>query len=309
MQTAIATSVVPRRRRVSREAITGWLFALPLLLYFAAFVFFPIIAALAFVVFDWNGIAPLDTARFVGLSNIQELLRDQKYLGAYRNTFLYAFIVVSSCTVFGLALALALNSIGRFVGVVRSIYFLPHILPFTAMALLWGLLYQPAYGLINQILDFLGLPIGTWLARPNTALYSICLMVVWKSVGWYMVIFLAGLKAIPEEFYDAAKIDGATAWQRFISVTMPLLKATLLFVLVVAIIGSLQVFNPIYILTQGGPANSSNVVVYQMYMTAFEFNRFSYATSMAVGLFAVIMLITLIQMRLFREGGTTSYYK
>lgn len=309
MQRTLTTTAVHRRRLASHEAITGWLFAAPIVAYFAVFVFGPILAAIAFVVFDWNGLAPLNTARFIGLRNVADLLHDAAYWAAYRNTFEYAAITVAVSMVLGLGLALALNSVSHFVGLVRGIYFLPVILPMTAMSILWGLLYQPAYGLFNQILDFLGLPIGTWLAEPETALLSICLLVIWKSVGWYMVIFLAGLKAIPEEFYDAAKIDGAAALQRFLNVTLPMLKPTVLFVLVVAVIGGLQVFSPIYILTQGGPANATNVVVYTMYITAFQFTRFSYATTMAVGLFAIIFVITIIQMRLFREGGLTSYYR
>lgn len=294
--------------RIPRDAVTGWLFAAPIILYFTIFVFAPIIGAMAFVVFNWNGVAPLATARFIGLQNIEQLVSDSQYLGAYQNTFAYAITVVATGTFLGLALALALNSVNRFVGLVRSIYFLPVILPLTAMSLLWVLLYQPAYGMFNQVLAYVGLPIGTWLDEPNTALFSICLMVIWKSAGWYMVIFIAGLKAIPDHFYEAAKIDGAGPWQRFLNITVPMLKPTILFVLVIGAIGGLQVFAPVYIMTQGGPANATNVVVYTMYLTAFRFYEFSYATTMAAGLFVVILVITMIQMRLFREGGLTSYY-
>jgi ABC-type sugar transport system permease subunit len=297
------------RRRISREALTGWLFALPILLYFAVWVFGPILAALTLTVFDWNGVAPLARARFVGLGNIRELLGDSFFRAAFLNSFVYAAVVVSSCIVLGMLLALALNSVYRFVGLVRAIYYLPVMLPMTAMVLLWGLMYQPAYGLFNQLLDMAGLPRSQWLFGTESALLSICLLVVWKSVGWYMVIFLAGLKAIPEEYYEAAKIDGAGAWARFWRVTLPLMKPTMLFVMVVTVIGSLQVFGPVYILTQGGPANATDTVVYRMYITAWDSIRFSYATSMAVALFLVILAITLAQMRLMREGGLTSYYR
>jgi multiple sugar transport system permease protein len=306
--TTIAAGVQPRGR-ISREAITGWLFALPLLIYFAVWVLGPILAALTLTFFDWNGVAPLERAKFVGLDNLRELMNDQLFLSAFRNTFLYAGVVVVSGIVIGMLLALALNAVTRFIGFVRTIYFTPHLLPATAMVLLWGLLFQPAYGLLNQLLVSVNLPPSQWIYGVETALLSICLFVIWKSVGWYMVIFLAGLKAIPEEFYEAATIDGANAWQRFWRVTLPLLKPTLLFVLVVSVIGSLQVFTPIYILTQGGPVDATNTVVYRMYITAFEFIRFSYATAQAVVLFLVILVITLVQMRLFREGGMTSYYR
>lgn len=312
---ATATMASPRtietpfwRRASFRRAVTGWLFAAPILIYFTIFVFGPIIASLVMMFFSWNGFGPLTHAEWVGLGNVQELFRDQKFLGSFRNTFIYAVVVVGSGVVFGLLLALVLNGVTRFVGFVRATYYLPVMLPITAMSLLWGLLYQPRYGFFNQMLTSLGFaPVG-WLINPNLAILSISLMVVWKGLGWYMVIFLAGLKAIPEEFYEAARVDGATGWQQFWRITLPLLRPTLLFVLVVTIIGSLQVFSPIFIMTQGGPANATNVVVYWVYITAFQFLRFGYATAQAVFLFVVIMVITLIQLRLFREGGLTSHY-
>ncbi len=296
------------RRAGFRRGLTGWLFAAPILIYFTIFVFGPILASLAMMFFEWNGFGPLNQAKWVGLQNMSELLRDEKFLGSFRNTFLYAVIVVVSGVVFGLLLALVLNGINRFVSLVRATYYLPVMLPITAMSLLWGLMYQQRYGLFNQILGAAGLPSIAWLIDPAIALFSICLMVIWKGLGWYMVIFLAGLKAIPEDFYEASRVDGATGWQQFWSITLPLLRPTLLFVLVVTIIGSLQVFSPIFIMTQGGPANATNVVVYWVYITAFQFLRFGYATAMAVFLFLVIMIITAIQLRVFREGGLTSYY-
>ncbi len=296
------------RRAGFRRGLTGWLFAAPILIYFTIFVFGPILASLVMMFFEWNGFGPISQAKWVGLQNVSELFRDEKFLGSFRNTFLYAVVVVVSGVVFGLLLALVLNGVNRFIGLVRATYYLPVMLPITAMSLLWGLMYQQRYGLFNQLLSAVDLPPVAWLINPSVALLSICLMVVWKGLGWYMVIFMAGLKAIPEDFYEAAKVDGATGWQRFWHITLPLLRPTLLFVLVVTIIGSLQVFSPIFIMTQGGPANATNVVVYWVYITAFQFLRFGYATAMAVFLFVVIMVITAIQLRVFREGGLTSYY-
>jgi multiple sugar transport system permease protein len=296
------------RRSGFRRGLTGWLFAAPILIYFGIFVFGPILASLAMMFFEWNGFGPLSSAKWVGLGNGQELLRDEKFLGSFRNTFMYAIVVVSSGVVCGLGLALVLNGVNRFVSFIRATYYLPVMLPITAMSLLWGLMYQQRYGFFNQLLTSIGLPPVSWLINPNIALFSICLMVIWKGLGWYMVIFLAGLKAIPEDYYEAARVDGATGWQQFWSITLPLLRPTLLFVMVVTVIGSLQVFSPIFIMTQGGPANATNVVVYWVYITAFQFLRFGYATAQAVFLFLVIMVITVIQLRLFREGGLTSYY-
>lgn len=298
----------PHRNRASGEALTGWLFALPILLYFGIWVFLPILAAFGLVFVNWDGLAPLSTAQFVGLTNITQLLSDDAFLESFGNTFVYSVVVVSAGTILGLLLALALNGLTRFTGFVRSIYYLPVMLPGTAMALLWTLLYQPAYGLFNQILAFVRLPTSHWLLGTESALLSICLLVIWKSVGWYMIIFLAGLKSIPEEFYEAARIDGASGWRQFWAVTLPLLKPTTLFVLIVSCIDGLQVFTPVYVMTQGGPAGATDTVVYHMYIAAFTSLQFSYATAMAVFLFVVILLVTLFQMRLFREGGLLSYY-
>jgi multiple sugar transport system permease protein len=310
-QTAITPTVdrLPRWRTMSfKRALTGWLFALPILIYFAIFVFGPIFASLAMMFFDWNGFGPISNARFVGTRNVEELFSDNRFLGSFRNTFIYAAVVVSSGVILGLGLALVLNNVTKFIGFVRATYYLPVMLPMTAMSLLWLIMYQVRYGLFNQMLQSVGLPPVAWLINPNVALLSICLLVIWKGLGWYMVIFLAGLKAIPEEFYEAARVDGANAWQQFWKITLPLLRPTLLFVLVVTMIGSLQVFSPIFIMTQGGPANATNVVVYWVYITAFDFMRFGYATAQAVFLFTVIMIITLIQLRVFREGGLSSHY-
>jgi multiple sugar transport system permease protein len=302
------TRIRARSWRPSHDAVTGWLFALPVLLYFVVWVFAPVLAALGLTFMEWNGLAPLSEARFVGLANVSALLHDRAFLSSFRNTFLYTAVVVGSGTACGLLLALAVNAVTRFSGLVRAIYFAPVVLPMTAMALLWGLLYQPAYGLFNQLLGAVGLPPGHWLYGTESALLSVCLLVFWKSLGWYMLIFLAGLRAIPDEFYEAAKIDGAGAWVRFWSVTLPLLKPTTLFVLIVSCIDGLQVFSPVYIMTQGGPANATDTVVFHMYITAFDGLRFSYATGMAVALFLVILVITLVQLRLMRDGGVVSHY-
>jgi multiple sugar transport system permease protein len=311
--TATASAASPSRKRFwqtagFKRAITGWLFASPILIFFLVWVFGPILASLTMLVFDWNGFGPLTQANFVGLGNIRELLKDKRFMGAFENTFQYAVIVVIVRNVIGLLLAMALHRVTRFVSFVRAIYYLPVVLPGTAMSLLWGLMYQNRYGFFNQLLLLLGLQRVAWLTDPDVAMYAIAIMVIWKGVGWNMVIYLAGLKAIPEVYYEAARIDGANAWRQFARITMPMLRPTLLFTLVMSIIGSLQVFGPVFILTEGGPANSTNVVVYNMYLTAFEWMRFSYATSQAVALFAVIMVITLFQMLVLREGGLTSYY-
>ena len=305
------TATTPVRRILggsTKRSLTGWLCASPIIVYVLFWTVLPILFAFIMVFTDWRGFEDLSQMQFVGLENIKEMFRDRYYLSAYKNSFTYALYVIVGGVGLGLILALTLNKINTWVGFVRVIYYLPVILPGTAMALLWKLMYEPRYGLFNQILMQVGLKPVFWLMRPSTALISVCLYVIWKGVGWYMVMLLAGLKNIPSEYYEAAAIDGASSWQQFRFVTIPLLKPTLLFLTTMAIIGSLQVFDTVYMMTGGGPAGSTTTVVLHMYQAAFEWLRTSYSTAMAVGLFFVIFAATRIQMKLYGEGGMFSYY-
>jgi multiple sugar transport system permease protein len=297
------------RARLSRESLTGWLFATPIIVFVVVMVYLPIISAFVISLSDWNGVGPLAEMSFIGFDQYAEASRDPVVLLALRNTIVYSLIVVSSGMVFGLLLSVAVHSIKRGSGLVRAIYFMPYMLPMTAMALLWGLLYQPAYGLINQTLQAVGLPTSKWIYDTEMALPSIAFMVIWKTLGFYMIIFLAGLNAVPEEYYEASKIDGAGALYRFWHITVPLMKPTILFMLIIGVIDSMQVFTPVFVLTQGGPLNVTETSVYYMYLTAFRHFRFSYSCVQAMILFVVMLVITLLQLRLFREGGVTSYYR
>jgi ABC-type sugar transport system permease subunit len=304
-----ATTPVRRIQGVSsKRSLTGWLCASPIILYVLFWTVLPIAFAFIMVFTDWRGFEDLSQMTFIGLDNIKEMLRDRYYLAAYKNSFTYAVYVIIGGIGLGLILALTLNKINKWVGFVRIIYYMPVILPGTAMALLWKLMYEPRYGLFNQTLMQIGLKPIPWLFNPATALLSVCIYVVWKNVGWYMVMLLAGLKNIPQEYYEAAAIDGASGWQQFRFVTVPLLKPTLLFLTTMAIIGSMQVFNTVYMMTGGGPAGSTTTVVLHMYSAAFDWLRTSYSTAMAVGLFLVIFVVTRIQMKLYGEGGMFSYY-
>lgn len=293
--------------QATKQAITGWLFAMPILIFYAIWVFAPIIASLTLVFFEWNGLEDLRDARFVGTGNVEELLHDPLYKGAFINTFKFAIVTVLASIIIGLILALIVHNITKYVGFIRAVYYLPVILPSTAIAILWTMIYQPRYGLFNQLLSFLDLPNVAWLVNPSIAIYSVSLMVIWKNVGWYMVILLGGLKTIPLDYYEAAQIDGANGWQRLMRITMPLLRPTLLLVIVIAIIDSLQVFTPVYIMTGGGPGNATNVVVLSVYNTVFQFQRFGYGTTQTFILFLAIVGLTIIQLRVFRRGGIEAY--
>jgi multiple sugar transport system permease protein len=211
----------------------------------------------------------------------------------------------------GLAMALVVHRATRAVGFMRLVFFMPVILPTVAIALLFSsVLYQPLWGLLNQTFALLRVPafiqslLGgpTWLLDPQTAMRSIITMQVWQWAGYYMIIYLAGLQSIPEEFYDAAKVDGAHTLQRFWYITLPLLRPTIALTVVVNIIGSMQVFTPVQIMTQGGPARATEVVVYLLFNTTFGYFKYSYGATLAFILFVVILVLSLLQLRLLRAG-------
>jgi multiple sugar transport system permease protein len=201
-----------------------------------------------------------------------------------------------------------INSLPRFVAFFRVIYFLPVVTSVVAISVMWQWLYQGRFGLINQVLrlvlvDTLGLQVNPsiqWLTSKELAMPSVIAMSIWQGVGFTMVIFLAGLTSIPAVYYEAAKIDGAGNWKRFLHITIPLLRPTMIFVLITGVIGSMQVFTPMYIMTEGGPVNSTKTMVFHLFDKAFSTYRFGYASSLAVILFIIILGFTLVQFRFLR---------
>lgn len=296
-------------QKLDNEKTVGYCFSIPILLYFLGFMIGPMLFAIYLSFHNWGGFEPLALAQFVGLDNFRSLLfHNKRFIKVFINTFYFSAGSVISLTVTGLVLALVIERLRRFVGFARTLFFIPCIMSMTAVSLVWTrTLLQPAYGLINQILGVLGLPSQAFLQDTRQALPSIVGVMIWKWTGFYMVIFLAGLLGIPQVYYDAAAVDGANVWTQFFHITLPLLKPTMLFALVINAIGSFQIFVPIYMMTQGEPADATNTVVYYMYDTAFGFIKFSYATAMAVILLIVILGLTIGQIRLFRKGGMTEW--
>ncbi len=293
-----------QRRRGALNHRTGWayLFLTPALLGMVVFAVGPIFFTAWISFHSWNMITPVSELEGVGLENYRYLLtQDTVFPLALKNSFLFAIGGVLINTGLGLALALLLNSRLRLRTFWRTVYFLPVITAPLALGVIWGFLYNKNYGLINSFLLLLNLPPQEFLSSPDQALGSIVAIAVHQYVGYYTVIFLAGLQGIPEELYEAAKVDGANAWQSFWRITLPLLRPVMLFIVVTNTIGALQVFDIVFATTGGGPANSTNTVVLYMYDTAFKFWRMGRATAMAFILFGVVMLITLIQLRLLRQ--------
>jgi multiple sugar transport system permease protein len=291
-----------RRRPVGRRALVGYAFVAPAVLFLLVFAAGPFLFTLWVSLHDWNMLSPIGEMPFRGLENYRYLLFDDPlFRETFQNTVLFAIGNVGISVALALAIALALNRPVRFRAFWRAAFFLPYVTSAVAVSIVWANLYQPSYGLFNGLLDLTGLPPLRFLSSTDQALPSVIAVAVWHGVGYYMIIFLAGLQAIPGEVQEAATLDGATAWRRFWTITLPLLRPTLLFVIVVNTLASLQVFDLVYILTGGGPVNATNTLVLYMYDTAFNFLRMGRATAMAVLLFLVIFAMTLIQLRLLRE--------
>ena len=294
-----------RRLSIPSEANTAaWFFLAPALLLIFVFFFLPVAASLVLSVtdFDLYGIADPANTRFVGLRNYSRLLQTPDFWAALRNTFYFAFVGGPLTIAVALSAALLLSSkLVRFKGFFRTIYFTPFVTTLVAVAIVWRYLYHTRYGLFNYALSYLGIGPIDWLGDPHWAMPAIILMAVWKSFGYNMLIFIAGLQSIPEELYDAAEIDGAGAFRRFFSITLPMLMPTLVFVSVVTMIGYFQLFAEPYVMTQGGPLRSTTSVVLLMYEEGFRWWRMGYAAAIAFVLFVVILIATLLQFRLQKE--------
>ena len=293
------------RLRIPSEANTAaWFFLAPSLALIGVFFFLPVVASLLLSVtdFDLYGIADPSNTRFVGLENYSRLMKTPDFWLALRNTFYFAFVGGPLTIAVSLSAALLLSSkLVRFKGFFRTIYFTPFVTTLVAVAIVWKYLYHTRYGLFNYALGAIGIGPVDWLGDPHWAMPAIILMAVWKSFGYNMLIFIAGLQAIPEELYDAAEIDGASAVRRFFSITLPMLAPTLVFVTVITMIGYFQLFAEPYVMTQGGPLRSTTSVVLLMYEEGFRWWRMGNAASIAFVLFIVILLATLVQFRLQKE--------
>ncbi len=274
------------------------------MLLIGVFFFLPVAAALVLSVtdFDLYGIANPANTRFIGFANYSKLLQTHDFWLALRNTFYFAFVggPLTIAVALGAALLLA-SKLVRFKGFFRTVYFTPFVTTLVAVAIVWRYLYHTRYGLFNYGLSRLGIGPIDWLGDPHWAMPAIILMAVWKSFGYNMLIFIAGLQAIPDELYDAAEIDGAGPFRRFFSITLPMLAPTLVFVAVITMIGYFQLFSEPYVMTQGGPLRSTTSVVLLMYEEGFRWWRMGYAASIAFVLFVVILLATLVQFRLQKE--------
>ncbi len=286
-----------RSRQTRREAWEGILLASPWLIGFLLFTLGPMIASFLLSFTRWNGITPVRDLRWIGLENYAQLFQsDHSFAKAFRNTAFYAVVSVPLGLGTALTLALLLNQRVRGMAIFRTIFYLPSVVSGVATSMLWLWLFNPSFGGVNWVLHRLRLPEPGWLTDESTAIWVFILMSVW-GVGNTMLITLAGLQEVPEHLYEAASLDGAGPLMRFRHVTLPMLSPTLFFNLVMGIIGSFQVFTSAYVMTGGGPNESTLFYVLYLYQKAFEQFQMGYASALAWILFAVVLALTLLVIR------------
>jgi multiple sugar transport system permease protein len=288
---------IPRAGVPLAERLAGWVLAGPALVLMWLMLLGPALAVLALSFTDWTfGSPQLDWA---GASNYHQLLADRVFWVSLQNTLVYVAFVVPISVAIGLAVALLIEAGNSLNGLYRAIYFLPVTSTLLAMALVFAFAFHPTVGLITRTLAALSIPTTDWLKNPSTALFALGTIGIWQAIGLNMILFLAGLKAIPRDLYEAAAVDGADgAWERFRRVTWPMLGPVTLFVVTITAVRSFQVFDTVAVLTDGGPNKATNVLLFQMYQEGFSFLRSAYAAAITVVFLSFVLLLTLLQVKL-----------
>lgn len=287
------------KKRTQKEFLVGIGFILPSLCGFIVFTFIPVLISLFLSFTKWNFMEGWSAIKFTGLTNYIRLFTDEWFLNSYKNNILFTAITVPILIALGMVMASVLNKYIWGGSIVRTMIFIPYIASVVAVCAVWMVLLQPNYGPVNQFLRMIGIknPPG-WLADFKWSLPSIMIIYIWQQVGYYSIVFLAGLKGVPEDVYEAARVDGASSIRQFFSITIPLISPTTFFLTIMGIIGSFKVFDQISVLTQGGPGSSSSVMAYYVYRTAFDYYEMGYANTLAWALFVLVFVVTLIQWKL-----------
>lgn len=290
-----------RLRRIyqRRRTLTAYGFLLPNAIFFTVFLLIPV-GYLFYLTFHNGGI--ITPTEFVGLDNWKDLWGDDLIITSIKNTALYCVIAIPSVFIIGMVLALCLQKISRGGQIFRSVFYIPTLTPYAVAALIWLFVYQRDFGALNMGRDLFGLPPRNWLGDTGLVIPSIAMLEVWRGAGYWTLLFLAALLALPKELYQAATIDGANAWQRFIHITLPLMRPTFFFAVVMATIWNFQLFDSVSILTDGGPANASVTVVWYIYKAMFQFNdKTGFAAALSFLLLLLILVLTTIEIRLLRK--------
>ena len=304
MSAASSSSVAGSTRQASwarrRRSIMPYLFIIVPMTLYVCFTLGPVIFSLIMSFFRWE---PMGQPVFLGLRNYQTLfLKDEVFRIALRNTTQYVLEVVPLQIVMSLLVAtIVMERWFRFRTLVRTIYFMPVVVSEISIAMIWMVLYHPSYGVFNALLKYVGLEPLNWLGNSKTVIHSLAGMAIWRSMGYYMVIFMAGLSGIPYEIYEAAALDGANKNKAFWYITLPLLRPTILFAVVIASIWGFQVFGSIYLMTGGGPVYASTVLTWMIYDRGMRSFRMGYASAIAWVLFTIIFILGVVQIRLFNR--------
>jgi multiple sugar transport system permease protein len=282
-----------------RRYAVALLFVLPALINFAVFRYIPIISALIASLYEYSLLGGYKD--FLGLANYLRAFQDALFLSSIKVALLFAVVKVPVLTGLAILLAVFVSREIRGMSLMRTVIFIPVVTSLVVTAMLWSMMLNKDLGLLQSVLEAVGIPRTSFLGSPTLALPSLIVMMIWKEVGFSTIIFVAGLKGIPAMFYDAASIDGANRVQQFFHITLPLLKPITLFVIVTQSIGSLQVFVPIYVMTKGGPAFSTNAVVYYIYQYGFQFNEMGYASAMSFLVLCMLGAVSYSQFKLLRS--------
>jgi multiple sugar transport system permease protein len=292
--------------RTLRKTWPAYLFILPNFVGVLVFIAFPVVFSLFMSFTSWDVLTP---PTFVGGQNYVEMFTsDPLFWVGLRNSAYYVLLTVPTSIAIGLGIALAMNQNVRGIVIFRSAIYIPVLTSAVAIAFVWGWIFNTEFGLLNAALNFVGLPAIGWLTDERWSMVSLAIMSVWKSMGYYAVILFAALQGVPKVLYEAASIDGARPWQRFVYITIPMIGPALLFVAVIAVIGSFQVFDQVYLLTNnGGPGTSTYVYNLHLFNSAFRFFKMGYASAMAYILFAILFVVTYLQLRINRSRASAGY--
>ncbi len=276
-----------------RKAGSVWLFVLPALIPLIVFWIYPILRSLYISFTDWDYMSP--TYNFVGFGNFVSLFKDARFYDALWNTVVFSVGTLIPTIILGLMLALLLQKSFKGSGVIQFILFSPWITPTVAVSIVWTWIYEPDSGIANAVLNFLGLPGLQWIKSSDTAMLAVIIVTVWKSLGYAMIFYLSALEKVPVELYEASGLDGAKAWQRFRDVTVPCISPTTFFLVIITMVNSLQAYDQIQILTQGGPSGSTRTLLYMYYQLGFEEFNMGQATAVAIVLILITALLSVVQ--------------
>lgn len=281
--------------RKRRRNLIGYSFIMPNFVGFAVFTLLPVLFSFGLSFCEWDS---AHSIKFVGLQNFLQLVSDDTFLISLKNTIYFTIGTVPLTIILSLGMSLLINQKIKGQVIFRSIFFFPYVASLVAICVVWNLLFNPDMGPVNSLLAALGVKnLPRWSASVQWALPTVIGLTVWKSAGYYMIVYLAALQGISRDLYEAAKVDGAGAIRRFFSITLPLLTPTTFFVSTMLIISSFKVFDTIYIMTGGGPGRATNVLVYYIYNTAFVKFKFGYASAVSMVLFVLVLIMTLLQFK------------